>query len=292
MKTALRTALVAGAVFGCMLWADGALGATVHAAEAKQVTINVNGEALQFTDIIPILDEDENLYVPLRGFADQMGYTINWTTVDEDIVEIEFSNGDKTIRFRTDSPKAEIDGQTVDMGSEPWAYKNNTYLPLRFLMEQYNLEFTWNPQYLKTIPSIERHAPEVPKAAEPKTGALTDRILNTAHSYVGVPYVWGGTSPSGFDCSGYVNYVYSKHGISLPRTSRDMYRATGTSVSNPQPGDLLFFADGGKSITHVGIYIGNNQYLNASSGNAHRVIVSSLSSSWSSRTYVGAKRVL
>ncbi|MBN3523995.1 NlpC/P60 family protein [Paenibacillus apiarius] len=292
MKTALRTVLVAGAVFGCMLWADDALGATVHAAEAKQVTIHVNGEALQFTDIIPILDENKNLYVPLRGFADQMGYTINWTAINEDVVEIEFSNGGKTVRFRTDSPKAEVDGQTVDMGSKPWAYKDNTYIPLRFLMEQYNLAFTWNSDYLKDIPSIERNALEKPQAAKAKTGGQADRILNTANSYVGVPYVWGGTSPSGFDCSGYVNYVYSKHGISLPRTSREMYRAVGTSVSSLQPGDLVFFADGGKSITHVGIYIGNNQYLNASSGKAQRVVVSSLSSSWSSRTYVGAKRVL
>ncbi|MBO1263591.1 C40 family peptidase [Proteiniclasticum sp. SCR006] len=87
-------------------------------------------------------------------------------------------------------------------------------------------------------------------------------IVNKAYQYLGVPYVWGGTSPSGFDCSGFIQYVYRSQGISLPRVSRAQ-AASGSyvSISNAQPGDILYF--GQSSVTHVGIYIGNNKMIHA-----------------------------
>ena len=79
--------------------------------------------------------------------------------------------------------------------------------------------------------------------------------------YLGVPYVWAASSPSGFDCSGLVMYVYAKVGVSLPHSSRMQYDY-GTHVSRDQlqPGDLVFFYN---PIHHVGIYIGNGQMINA-----------------------------
>ncbi|MFH5837227.1 NlpC/P60 family protein [Proteiniclasticum sp. C24MP] len=87
-------------------------------------------------------------------------------------------------------------------------------------------------------------------------------IVNKAYQYLGVPYVWGGTSPSGFDCSGFIQYVFRSQGISLPRVSRAQ-AASGSyvSISNAQPGDILYF--GQSSVTHVGIYIGNNKMIHA-----------------------------
>lgn len=87
-------------------------------------------------------------------------------------------------------------------------------------------------------------------------------VLKEAFNYLGTPYVWGGTSPSGFDCSGFVQYVFKKSaGISLPRVSQSQQNVgTRVSMSEMQPGDLVFF---GSPAYHVGIYIGNGQYIHA-----------------------------
>lgn len=88
-------------------------------------------------------------------------------------------------------------------------------------------------------------------------------IVNTAKQYLGVRYVYGGTSPSGFDCSGFVKYVLSKNGISVSRTSASQAReGKAVSFSEMQPGDLIFFAKSGR-VHHVGIYVGNGQMIHA-----------------------------
>ena len=84
-------------------------------------------------------------------------------------------------------------------------------------------------------------------------------VLSVAAQYAGVPYVWGGTTPSGFDCSGFTQYVFNKIGVHLPRTAEEQRMAT-TRVSTPQPGDLVFF---GAPAYHVGIYAGAGQMWDA-----------------------------
>jgi len=117
-------------------------------------------------------------------------------------------------------------------------------------------------------------------------------IINTAKSYLGVPYVWGGTTPDGFDCSGFIQYVFDKHGITLPRVTADQYKA-GTSISKSDliPGDLIFFETYKAGPSHVGIYIGNNQFIHASSGKGE-VTISNHTSAYYTEHYIGCIRVI
>ena len=121
------------------------------------------------------------------------------------------------------------------------------------------------------------------------TANLGDKIVATAKQYLGVPYVWGGTSPAGFDCSGLVQYVFASHGIQLPRTTKEQW-TVGRSISRSdlKVGDLVFFANTYTSgISHIGIYVGDNQFLHASSSQG--VIISSLSNTYWASHYYGCR---
>lgn len=124
------------------------------------------------------------------------------------------------------------------------------------------------------------------------SSSKADQIISTAKKYIGVPYQWAGSSPSGFDCSGFVQYVFKAHGISLNRTAATQYKhGIFVSKSNLQPGDLVFFQNTYKAgISHVGIYIGDGKFIHASSSKG--VVISSLSSSYYVSHYYGARRIL
>lgn len=113
-------------------------------------------------------------------------------------------------------------------------------------------------------------------------------VIATAKKYIGVPYVYGGSTPSGFDCSGFVSYVYKQHGIYLPRSSAAMY-GNGTRVTSLAPGDLVFFNTNGKGVSHVGIYVGGNRFISATSNRG--VKIDSLSDGYWGPRYLGAKRI-
>lgn len=115
---------------------------------------------------------------------------------------------------------------------------------------------------------------------------LTTDIIQDAKSYKGVPYVWGGSTPAGFDCSGFLQYVFNKNGLSIPRTVATIWHA-GKFVSSPRVGDLVFFETYQPGASHAGIYLGNDQFIHA--GSSTGVTVSNMNNSYWGPRYVGAK---
>ena len=132
-----------------------------------------------------------------------------------------------------------------------------------------------------------RDMPEISRGSN----VIARRIITGAMQYMGVPYVFGGTTPYGFDCSGYVQYVFAQAGISLPRTA-DVQYEVGTPISTAEliPGDLVFFQTYTYGASHVGIYVGDGNFIHASS--SYGVTISSLSSAYYSSHYIGSRRIV
>lgn len=121
--------------------------------------------------------------------------------------------------------------------------------------------------------------------------SIARRIISTALQYEGVPYVFGGTSPYGFDCSGFTRFVFGQYGIYLPRMADEQYEVgRAVSYSRLQPGDLLYFSTYTAGVSHVGIYLGNGQFISATSSRG--IAIDSLGSGYWGNCYVGARRVL
>ncbi len=108
---------------------------------------------------------------------------------------------------------------------------------------------------------------------------------------VGTPYRWGGTTTSGFDCSGFILYIFKQYDTKLPRTSNSQSKI-GTKVDKGElrPGDLVFFNTNGKGVSHAGIYVGDGQFAHSSSSKGVRI--SKLSDTYYSKRYVTARRVV
>lgn len=116
------------------------------------------------------------------------------------------------------------------------------------------------------------------------------QVVEISQSLLGTPYLYGGETPAGFDCSGLIRYVYRQIGISVPRSSRQLYRhAKKVRLDRIKPGDLLFFRIDGKKISHVAIYLGNKQFIHAPSSGKSVSKASLDSRYWSTRIY-GAGR--
>lgn len=117
-------------------------------------------------------------------------------------------------------------------------------------------------------------------------------VVETAKKYIGSKYVYGGTTPAGFDCSGFTSYVFKLHGVKLNRTAAAQYsNGSAVSKSQLQPGDLVMFGPSVKGINHVGIYIGGGQMVHASTPKTG-VRIDSINSSYYGKRYVGARRVI
>lgn len=153
----------------------------------------------------------------------------------------------------------------------------------------------------ETTQKDEPRATEMPYKGSPNIGKIEpkqessseerEKIVKIAQSWLGTPYVWGGNTRNGVDCSGLVKIVYEQVGLNLPRTAQQQYDyANKISNRELQPGDLLFYRKGNK-ISHVAIYIGKGEIIHSSSS-AKSVIKQPFNDSYLSSIYAGAGRVL
>lgn len=119
---------------------------------------------------------------------------------------------------------------------------------------------------------------------------LREKVVQFALTWEGTPYLWGGNTRSGVDCSGFVQSVYAHIGIKLPRTSYEQFRqGVGISRHNLAPGDLVFFSTNGPGASHVGIYLGNDQFISAT---RRQVEIQYLSDSYWQKAYRGCRRII
>ena len=171
-------------------------------------------------------------------------------------------------------------------GETDGRFTKDTRKAIRKFQKKYNLKETGNLDNA-TYEELKWQA----EAKEYGGNVASTKILKTAAQYKGVPYVFGGTTPRGFDCSGYVQFVFAKHGIRLTRTA-DTQAKEGKFVSkkNLKPGDLVFFTTYEPGASHVGIYAGNQKFWNATSSRG--IMLSDLNDSyWGPRYYTG-RRIL
>ncbi|NRD79284.1 C40 family peptidase [Bacillus sp. BRMEA1] len=135
-------------------------------------------------------------------------------------------------------------------------------------------------QVLKVVDST-----VTPSQVPAPTVSQAQMVIDESKKYIGTPYLYGGSTPAGFDCSGFAQYVFNKVGISIPRTVATQWAGLKV-ISTPNPGDLVFFATISTGPSHVGIYLGNNQFIHAGSTG---VTISDMTTSYWQSRYLGAR---
>lgn len=174
------------------------------------------------------------------------------------------------------------------VGSMDGVYGDVTADAVKTMQKEKNLPVDGkvSPELYKTL--IGR---DLPVSRGGVSVAAVKRLIQSSFQYIGTPYWFGGTTPRGFDCSGFTRYVFSNVGINLPRMADGQFDV-GRPVSTErlQPGDLVFFETYEPGPSHVGIYLGNSQFISATSSRG--VAVADLFGSYWGERYIGARRVL
>lgn len=266
----------------------------------------IKNGALSLMDAVPMITDDRTM-VPLRFISEQFGAAVDWDVINNSVlITTEKSNPSNTIyTVKTGDTLWQI-AMTYGVGMEEISAENPGLNPDKLTIgQQLNL-----PAASKAKESDSSSETDPPKnQADPTStespavsrgegrmvslNCTADELIEYAKEYLGVPYAYGGTTPDGFDCSGFTQYVAAHFDGYLPHSSSQQYHY-GISIEKEdlKPGDLVFFetSDDSNAIGHVGIYIGDGKFIHAPQSGG-TVEISNLSNVYFDQNYYGAIRM-
>ncbi len=174
----------------------------------------------------------------------------------------------------------ELDRYKANIKLLPGTFSVRTERKLVITGKLPELKYTYNQ-----CSNMANYTPARPLSS--RGSSIAAKVVQTAYKYIGVPYVWGGESPGGFDCSGFVQWVYTQNGISITRTADTQYME-GIPVKDLEPGDLVFFTTYAPGASHVGIYLACSKFIHASSSG--QVKINSLDEEFYKSVFIGGRR--
>ena len=292
----IHSRLLRAALLGTVLTAMCTIGASAATLSAGTVTadaLRLRSTPAAEGEILATASSGTNVVVLEE--AENGWYKVNYNSV-EGYMSGEYL--DVATKADTDLGygKVDADGSTLNMragASTSFAslcsIPSGTVLELEGIYEGwYKVTYAGNTGYVSSD-----YITITTEPATSTSSALGEQIVALAKQYLGTPYVLGGNGPSSFDCSGFTKYIYAQFGYSLNRTATDQLQ-NGVSVSRSelQPGDLVFFKyNTSKPVSHVGIYIGNGEFIHAST-NRYMVQIDQMNTGHYANVYVYARRIL
>jgi peptidoglycan endopeptidase LytE len=269
------------------IFASGLLAAPQSEAAQLPVKVQINASLVSFPDAQPFVDENSCTQIPVRILSEKLGYSVTSTDVG-DQVKVTITGNNRTITLTTGEAKATVNGQSLSLDTAAIVSENRTFVPLRFISQSLQMEIEWDSAHQLAI--VEADGKDHAPAAQAKAAGSAALLVARSKQYLGVPYMWGGSSPAGFDCSGFVQYLLEQQNVTVPRTAEQIRSNTGSSVFQPTPGDLVFFSPSQQApANHIGIYIGDGQFISATNSNG--IHIDSLNSGYWGNRYFTAKRV-
>lgn len=292
----IHSRLMRVALLGTVLTAMCTIGASAATLGAGTVTadaLRLRSTPAAEGEILATVSSGTNVVV--LDEAEDGWYKVNYNSV-EGYMSGEYLDVATKVDTALGYGKVDADGSTLNMRAGAstsfdslCSIPSGTVLELEGIYEGwYKVTYAGNTGYVSSD-----YITITTEPATSTSSALGEQIVALAKQYLGTPYVLGGNGPSSFDCSGFTKYIYAQFGYTLNRTATDQLQ-NGVSVSRDelQPGDLVFFKyNTSKPVSHVGIYIGNGEFIHAST-NRYMVQIDQMNTGHYANVFVYARRIL